>query len=1278
MKNTHYFIKDEAISDSKQDFFNYIDYVNNIKKIITDNNPPFNIAIIGKWGVGKSSIVNMLKKEFEANHEYQFYEINAWKYENTSLRKAFLKQLYTHLNKGKNLNQYSMYIENLKNTKVTIVNENEKPKDFIKNTFIRTVLVLLSFVLLSFILLLISILLDYLIFKVSNDLSFHKAWLKYIDKNSINNIIDTVKTSKNKIYIPVAVIIISQLSKFFSDYKMKHVTEYNVNPPIAGADEYEDMLKETLNEYKKRHKYFKKLIITVEDLDRLSTKKIVDALDAIKAFVEVEECIFIVPFDDSILREAITSEKTNDNSTIEGNLYLDKLFQFKIILPPLIDMDMREYAYNLCKKEVPEIFNIVPNFKSILENILIYSDVTTPRQIKKIINIFVNNFLISKDREKNKKLESNLITSENGLRVLAKVSVLQSDFPEFYEKLLDDRNLIRKLLEEYANIDRDKESEKNEINNYTGDRSLINFLIRTQYIRSDNLSPYIYLKQDSLGLEAGDKKQRAIRKDLLNGNYTDIIKLSSERKLDSADIKIIMYGINSTGIVDLMQSIKVGIQIIDYVQDDMLEEFSNLISHKLDTVYIDIEGDFRYWEIDFKNYMKIYMFASEKTGIEKIIYNAIKKLFNRIDSWEQKDGSPMNDEIFDSLIYEYLDICLNNNNNLSQGIKSFIKNFINDSSNYPVEKLINLYDKHSDLIDEYFADNFYNRLCSSIISGTDEDKNLNEEFKAFEEIAATVRTHDIQRFSKPLKYIINSENNALMVCKILAPVASDIPVTNSNELLNGIITFNYSEGFNNIVNVMCDLNWEIDNVENDKLNEFIINSLQDGHIKEIKKLITGKLKDTFNHLNKVAKFIGEQCLENDDFKTILSSIINFYTVDQLQSTIDSAYAIVSAYNNFNDEKFKKAYFIIECSLKNENSNKLLSDKVTTLLKYIVPAQTYVTSYPKWGEALIGLIGSIKDNLNSDVFKNYVNTLISLENRKPDLMVMGLRYIGVSTPNEYKKNAIDAVIRHISSYTDDVKVLAATYLNDIKDAVNEKTNNLGSCADFLIGCISADANTIMTYLKNMYSSLGKERVIQIMNHFKKDKILNKCNKNLIINTLYEFFSAENFEDKVCILQSFLNLCTDDASLQFVKDLLNKDIKITVELINSLMEKLSEDDNFTYLIELLKLNAFYRDKTDKKNTAQLILHIFKLSTDEEIITLCNILVDKYTKYKLSYAKHILSENIIDIFIKHNLEAKKNILEVVKIFAMEKLFKNTPSDIEFKDEEKKIIKENLHINI
>lgn len=112
MKNTHYFIKDEAISDSKQDFFNYIDYVNNIKKIITDNNPPFNIAIIGKWGVGKSSIVNMLKKEFEANHEYQFYEINAWKYENTSLRKAFLKQLYTHLNKGKNLNQYSMYIEN--------------------------------------------------------------------------------------------------------------------------------------------------------------------------------------------------------------------------------------------------------------------------------------------------------------------------------------------------------------------------------------------------------------------------------------------------------------------------------------------------------------------------------------------------------------------------------------------------------------------------------------------------------------------------------------------------------------------------------------------------------------------------------------------------------------------------------------------------------------------------------------------------------------------------------------------------------------------------------------------------------------------------------------------------------------------------------------------------------------------------------------------------------------------------------------------------------------
>ncbi|WP_242290310.1 P-loop NTPase fold protein [Bacillus cereus group sp. BfR-BA-01319] len=68
-----YFLKDTALENIGDDSFHHHDYVKNIKQIIIEHNPPFNIALIGKWGVGKSSIINLLKQELNGKDEYKVF-----------------------------------------------------------------------------------------------------------------------------------------------------------------------------------------------------------------------------------------------------------------------------------------------------------------------------------------------------------------------------------------------------------------------------------------------------------------------------------------------------------------------------------------------------------------------------------------------------------------------------------------------------------------------------------------------------------------------------------------------------------------------------------------------------------------------------------------------------------------------------------------------------------------------------------------------------------------------------------------------------------------------------------------------------------------------------------------------------------------------------------------------------------------------------------------------------------------------------------------------------
>lgn len=106
------------------------------------------------------------------------------------------------------------------------------------------------------------------------------------------------------------------------------------------------------------------LVVLVDDLDRCSPERIIDNLEAIKLFLNVERTAFIIGADPRIVRHAIRcrypqdgrdagAEPTGDRNERLVDDYLEKLIQMPYHLPPLSRSEIETYmALLFCQREL--------------------------------------------------------------------------------------------------------------------------------------------------------------------------------------------------------------------------------------------------------------------------------------------------------------------------------------------------------------------------------------------------------------------------------------------------------------------------------------------------------------------------------------------------------------------------------------------------------------------------------------------------------------------------------------------------------------------------------------------------------------------------------------------------------------------------------------------------------------------------------------------------------------------------------------------------------------
>jgi len=171
------------------------------------------------------------------------------------------------------------------------------------------------------------------------------------------------------------------------------------------------------------------IAVFVDDLDRCLPEKAIEVLEAIKLFLDVRGCVFVIGVDRVVVEKCIESKYAGKPSAvpINGDDYLEKLVQVPFNLPPLEQRDVQEFIDAEIRQNFPP--NLAPVFAAGLE--------ANPRKVKRTLNIFRLLWTLAEQRAE---LKGNILPE-----LLAKIVVVQVRFRDLYNDVVEYPNLLGDL-----------------------------------------------------------------------------------------------------------------------------------------------------------------------------------------------------------------------------------------------------------------------------------------------------------------------------------------------------------------------------------------------------------------------------------------------------------------------------------------------------------------------------------------------------------------------------------------------------------------------------------------------------------------------------------------------------------------------------------------------------------------------------------------------------------------------------------------------------------------
>lgn len=333
-------IKPNGDSVSNEDYLdrsNVIHALNSLVEFSSNNNQfkPFVFGLFGKWGTGKSTIINLLKERLKPKREFNFIEYNAWQNEHcTSMTASIANCIVTKLYEEKSL-PHRCYLA-------------LKSQLFLKKDSVAISLILFPALLIAAIFL------------------GDPKKVSTVELTGVSQVLNDYKS-----LISFCIFSLAASWSFFKHPFSSKLKKLAQKPGFSQHLGISEEIKEqvhSLLDAKSKYTFSnaigrilnkgsnKQFVLVIDDLDRCERKNILQILEAVRVLSERPDIIVIICVDKHVLLNAVEYKYSEDGKINEQSArltarnFLAKIFQLSY---ELVDTESNKINHFITNRLYP-------------------------------------------------------------------------------------------------------------------------------------------------------------------------------------------------------------------------------------------------------------------------------------------------------------------------------------------------------------------------------------------------------------------------------------------------------------------------------------------------------------------------------------------------------------------------------------------------------------------------------------------------------------------------------------------------------------------------------------------------------------------------------------------------------------------------------------------------------------------------------------------------------------------------------------------------------------